>query len=188
MHSSIKRLSIPSLSRLPHFISYPHSLKAVSFHSHFSSNLLYLFLNISVLPFPLPPSFFYISSCPPFLQFNGTGICERLQPLWVCFLSTSSPTMKTNKTSCLSVMSHKPPLQYLICVFKSFLCSYMCLVCVYVLFSGVYVFLVTSLQKLSCPDITLLWPHFDMSSVCVCVCVWVCRWSMRLTPGLLRNL
>ncbi len=60
-------------------------------------------------------------------------------------------------------------------------------VCVYVLFSRVYVFLVTSLQKLSCWDITLLWPPFDMSPVCVCVCVWVCRWSMRLTPGSLRN-
>lgn len=36
----------------------------------------------------------------------------------------------TNNPPCLSYMSHKCHLLYLTCVFKSFVCTYMCLVCV----------------------------------------------------------
>lgn len=151
-------LSLPLIpSKLPHFPFFLWLVLSLFWHillsliflllSHFYSSSRVYLVSIYLLP----------SLMLSFLQFSGTTIFVRLRPLWLCFLSTSSPTLKTYKTACLSVTSHKLPLQYLVCVFKSFLCSFMCCgcVCVCVMSSGsVCVFLMTTLQNLSCWDIT----------------------------------
>lgn len=82
----------------------------------------------------MPPSVFFPPVLQFFLQFSGTNIFWKttarsaLLPLSL----HPSPPWRQNKAACLAVMSHKLPLLYLTCVFKSFLCSYMCLVCVWV--------------------------------------------------------
>lgn len=93
--------------------------------------------------------------------------------------------MKTNQSSCLSVMSHKCPLQYLyLGCFCAVKCAYSVGSCPVQLFSWC--------KKWD----FILWPLFDncllhvfvFLSLCVCVFFFSNRWSKMLTPGSLRNL
>lgn len=104
---------------------FPLTCFSLFFNTSISAVLLLLFLSNPQTTSFMPPS----SSFPLCCSFSCSSVeptyFERRQPVRLCCLSASIHSLpwRQNKAACLAVMSHKLPLLYLTCVFKSFLCS-----------------------------------------------------------------